>query len=67
MSRTDGGRHPLQRRDDLVKRLQLVGLFPLLDNVLIGDGPGDEISVVADALPDGLQVIIQVSKQMLSN
>ena len=67
MPRTDGGRHPLQRRDDLVKRLQLVGLLPLLDDVLVGDRPGDQISVVANALLDGLQVIIEVSKQMLSN
>ena len=62
MPRTDGGCHPLQRRDDLVKRLQLVGLLPLLDDVLVGDGSGDQISVVTNALLDGLQVIIQVSK-----
>ena len=62
VSRTDGGRHSLQRRDDLVKRLQLVGFLSLLDDVLVGDRPGDQISVVANALLYGLQVIIQVSK-----
>ena len=62
MAGTDGGNHPLKGGDDLIKGLQLVGLLPLLDDVLVGDRSSDEISVVANALFDGPQVIIQVSK-----
>ena len=67
MAGTDGGNHPLKGGDDLIKGLQLIGLLPLVYDVLVGDGSSNQVSVVSNAVHDAFQMVVELSEQIMSN